>query len=132
MHRAAAALLILVALAACRPYRGYDAVSRQGGLVPADQYARYSREHAQAVAIGRSLAAWYAGATTEGRVLQVQRVREYAATLPDVVSVEGDTIGYHLTVRFRSGWVTAVVPINDGKHPAETPNLPAPAAASSP
>lgn len=129
MHRATIALSLLVALAACRSYQGYDPVSRQDGLIPADQYARYSREHAQVVAIGRSLAAWYDGTSAGGRSAQIEKVAEYAATLPDVVKVAGDTIGFHLTVTFRSGWVTAVTPINDGKHPSETPNLPAPARA---
>ncbi len=115
------AALVLLA-AACRPYDSYSPVAGQDGLIPASQFARYGREQAQAVAIGRSLAHW----RMQDRAAMAAEVEKYARTLPDVVAVTPDPEGYRLTVTFRSGWRTAVVPIDDGVRPQDTPGLAAP------
>ena len=49
----------------------------------------------------------------------------YARTLPDVTDVGADPLGFRLTIRFKSGWLTMVTPIDDGKRGAETGGLPA-------
>jgi len=55
----------------------------------------------------------------------------YARTLPEVVDVVPDTLGHRLTVRFKSGWRAAVLPIADGKRGADTPCVSAAAGAGS-
>ena len=123
MRFLAPAALLLLALG-CRDYDLYGAVTDQGNLLPPDRYAKLSREHAQLVAIGRSLAAWRmtddAAAVTE----QARRAACFARRLPDVAAVDADAPGYRLTVRFKSGWRTAAVPIDDGTDPLATPGLP--------
>jgi len=123
MSRAATVLLALIAAAACRPYDNYSPISGEAGLVPADRFARYGTEQAQAVAIGRALAQWHGGASAEARATQVTKAAEYARSLPGVASVVPDTMGYRLTVTFKSGWRTPVVPIDDGVAPEQTPGL---------
>ena len=123
MHRGLVILLAIGALGGCRPYDNHSPIADQGGLVPASQYARYGAEQAQAVAIGRSLAQWFGGTTPEARATQVTKAAEYARTLPLVATVIPDTLGYRLTVTFKSGWRTAVVPIEDGVKPEDTPGL---------
>lgn len=118
--RAPLPILLLLALA-CRPYDDFAPVAGQGGLIPADQYARYGREQAQAVAIGRSLAHW----KMPDRAAMAAEVEKYALTLPDVVAAEADPAGYRITVTFRSGWRASLVPIDDGVRPQDTPGLPA-------
>lgn len=124
MVRALVATAIFAALAGCRPYDLHDRLTDQGGVVPASQYARYGREQAQAIAIGRSLAQWYGGQSAEARLTQVREAARYAGTLPDVATVVPDSLGYRLTVTFKSGWVTAIVPVDDGVRPEDTPGLP--------
>ena len=51
----------------------------------------------------------------------------YARGLPDVADVDADALGHRLTVGFKSGWRVGIVPLADGKKPAETPGLGAPA-----
>ena len=114
-------ILVLGALAltaACRPYDLRTTLVNQDGLIPADQFARYGTEQAQVVQIGRALAQWDGGKTPEARAIQVTKAAEYAKTLPGIQSVTVDTLGYRLTVRFASGWRTAVLPIADGTAPA--------------
>jgi hypothetical protein len=118
-------VLMLPLLGACPGYDRYGHVAEQDGLIPPDQFARYGTEQAQAVAIGRALGASYTGADLEARGLQVGQASEYARTLPDVVAVVADTQATLLTVTFRSGWRKAVLPINDGVAPNQTPGLPA-------
>jgi len=130
MNRTVAALLALALLGACRDYKMYPRLSRQNGYVPADQYARYGREQAQQVAIGREFAAAYQGESPEQRERQVAAAVAYAMKLPDVEDISADRAGgYRLTVRFASGWRVAVLPIDDGKRGADTPGLPAGGAA---
>ncbi len=125
MNRTVAALLVLVVLGACRDYKQYAKLARQDGYVPADQFARYGREQAQQVAIGRELAAAYEGDSPEQRARQAAAAVAYASKLPDVKGVVADSLGYRLTVQFASGWRVGVVPIDDGKRGADTPGLPA-------
>jgi hypothetical protein len=106
-------MLFVVALASCRTYHLESRLTDQDGLVPADQFARYGREQAQEMAIGREFARAQEEAIT------------YARTLPDVTDIQADPLGHRLTIRFRSGWLTMVNPIDDGKRGPETPGLPA-------
>ena len=109
-----AALLMLLALTSCRSYDYYSRISEPDGMVPGDQFARYGREQAQAVAIARG----FAGGEADSAVV-------FARKMPDVTNVVADPQSYRLTVDFRSGWRLGVVPLDDGKAPAETPGLPA-------
>jgi hypothetical protein len=124
MTRTVAVLLALALLGGCRDYKMYPRVSGQDGYVPADQYARYGREQAQHVAIGREFAAAYRGAGPAERAAQARDAIAYASTLPDVKSVVADSLGYRLTVQFASGWRVGVLPIADGRRAADTPGLP--------
>ena len=118
-------LLTLVLLSSCRSYDYYSRISGDAGLVPGDQYARYGREQAQSVAIARHFAQSREGDTPEDRQRQIEAAASYARTLPDIADVVADTQGNVLTVSFKSGWRTAILPLADGKTAAETPNLPA-------
>jgi hypothetical protein len=124
MHRVPRVLLLAAAAVACRPYDNYSTVANQDGLIPAAQYARYGRQQAELVAIGRSLAAWRMGSGAEDLAMQVSRAACFARRFPDVTSVDPDPQGHRLTVQFNNGWRTAVVPIPDGVAPEETPGLP--------
>ena len=77
------------------------------------------KEQAEAVAISRRLAE-VGPAGTDSAVA-------YAKGLPDVADVDADPLGHRLTVGFKSGWRVGIVPLADGKKPAETPGLGAPA-----
>ncbi|HEU4570135.1 MAG TPA: hypothetical protein VFS07_06150, partial [Gemmatimonadales bacterium] len=55
---------------------------------------------------------------------QIAAAVDFAHKMPDVVDVWADTVGYRLQVKFKSGWIKGVVPIDDGKHGAETAGLP--------
>jgi hypothetical protein len=129
MNRTVAAFLALAALGACRDYKSYARLSSQDGYVPADQFARYGREQAQQVAIGREFAAAYRGDAPGQRAQQARDAAAYASRLPDVKTVTIDSLGYRLTVTFASGWRVGIVPIDDGKRGADTPGLPAGGAA---
>ena len=129
MTRTLAVVLALALFGACRDYKQYPKLSSQDGYIPADQYARYGREQAQQVAIGREFAAAYEGDTPEQRARQTAAAVAYASKLPDVKSVVADSLGYRLTVQFASGWRVAVLPIDDGKRGADTPGLSAGGAA---
>ncbi|HQR18738.1 MAG TPA: hypothetical protein PK948_10215 [Gemmatimonadales bacterium] len=130
MRRLAALPLLVLSLAACPSYDSYGPVVSQKGLVPPDQFARYGKEQAQAVAIAREFGYAYQGDTPSDFGIQAQAAAEYARTLPDVVTVKVDSLGHRLTVQFRSGWRAPIVPIQDGRRGAETPNLPGAAPAS--
>jgi hypothetical protein len=116
-------LLGALLLPSCRNYDYYSRVSTSEGYAAGDQYARYGREQAEAVAIARRLA--------ETRDDGLDAAVEYARGLPDVVTVQADSQGNWLTLSFKSGWRTAVTPLADGKSASETPNLP-PAATPGP
>ena len=123
MRRTATVALAALTLSAggCRPYDGYSPIASQDGLIPADQFARYGREQAQLIAIGRSLAAWKQTDMTRAAA----EVTSYATKrLPDVASIVPDPPGFRLTVTFKSGWRAAAVPIDDGVHPDSTAGLP--------
>jgi hypothetical protein len=119
MNRRVGVLLLLLAAPSCRNYDLYSRISSDEGLVPGDQYARYGKEQAEAVAIARRLAEVGPGGTDSAVT--------YARGLPDVADVDADPPGYRLTVGFKSGWRVGIVPLADGKKPAETPGLGAPA-----
>ena len=114
----AAALLIVAS--ACRPYQKEAYLASPDGLIPTDRFAAYGTEQAQAMAIGRELG----GDHGKDRTAQFTAAIEFAQTQPDVIDVVPDTIGYRLQVTFKSGWIKGIVPIDDGKHGAETANLP--------
>jgi hypothetical protein len=119
MIRRVSLLLVLLAAPSCRNYDLYSRVSSEDGSVPGDQYARYGKEQAEAVAIGRRLAEVGPAGTDSAAA--------YAGGLPDVATVDADPQGHRLTVGFKSGWRVGIVPLADGKKPAETPGLGAPA-----
>ena len=119
MIRRVGVLLVLLAAPSCRNYDLYSRISSDEGLVPGDQYARYGKEQAEAVAISRRLAE-VGPAGTDSAVA-------FARGLPDVADVDADPLGHRLTVGFKSGWRVGIVPLADGKKPAETPGLGAPA-----
>jgi hypothetical protein len=120
----------ILALASCRPYDLDARLDHQGGALPPDQFARYGREQAQAVAIGREYAHAESGSSPAELEKQAETAINYARSLPDVTDIQADPLGHRLTIRFRSGWLTMVNPIDDGKRGAETPGLPAAAAAA--
>ena len=120
MQKLSAALLVVLLAGACRPYQREGYLADQKGLLPADRYAMYGVEQAEAVAIGREMGAAHGKVAAD----QIEAAVEYARKMPDVVDVVADTIGWRLQVKFKSGWIKGVVPIDDGKHGAETVNLP--------
>jgi hypothetical protein len=111
MKRSLIFFLVTLVLGSCRDYDMRARLSDQDGLIPADQFARYGREQAQVMAVGREYAD--RGDTS------------YARTLPDVVDARADPLGFRQTIRFKNGWLTVVTLIDDGKRGAETPGLPA-------
>src|SRR3954470_8617885 len=129
MKRLLGAAILLAALTACRDYDFHDRLINQGGLVPADQFARYGREQAEEMAIAREFGAASRRASSEDLIRQAQATVDYARTLPDVADVQPDPLGYRLTIRFKSGWRTMIIPVQDGKRGAETVGQPAGAGA---
>jgi hypothetical protein len=104
-------LLLMLVLGSCRDYDLRARLADQDGLIPSDQFARYGREQAQEMAIAREYAD--------------SRDTSYGRSMPDVVDLRVDTLGYRQTIRFRSGWLTMVTLVDDGKRGAETAGLPA-------
>ncbi|MGH7659276.1 MAG: hypothetical protein ACREL6_13655, partial [Gemmatimonadales bacterium] len=76
----------------------------------------YGKEQAIVVAVGRE----YARPYNSGPGAQARVAMAYARKFPDVVEVTADTLGHRLTILFDSGWLAAVVPIDDGKTGDET------------
>jgi hypothetical protein len=111
-------------LAGCPAYDRDRQVEREKGLVPPDVFARYGAEPAQAVAIGRALAAATSNRSLDDVVRLMPAVAEYARSLPDVVDVRPDPMNRILTVTFKSGWQKAVTPIADGVPAERTPGVP--------
>jgi hypothetical protein len=106
-------LLCLVALPACRDYDLERHISNQRGLVPPDQFARYGREQAIAVAIGREFARPYnSGAAAQADIAVTYAQQKFSA---DIVNITPDAQSHRITVTFKSGWRTAIIPIDDGK-----------------
>ncbi|HEY7634083.1 MAG TPA: hypothetical protein VH763_00940 [Gemmatimonadales bacterium] len=120
-------LLLVLSVVSCRSYDYYSRLSSQRGLTPPDQFARYGREQAEAVAIAREFGKSYQGNTPDAFAKQAQAAVSYAKTLPDVVDVTPDPLGNRLTIRFKSGWREAVNPVDDGKKGGQTPGIAAPA-----
>ena len=118
-------VLLAVALASCRKYDLESRLTDQSGLVPPDRFARYGREQAQEIAIAREYGQAEGGSTAEDLVRKAETATRYARTLPDVADTGADPLGYRLTLRLRSGWLTMVTPIADGKRGAETVGVPA-------
>jgi hypothetical protein len=112
------ALLLILPAAGCRDYQSVRHVDDQAGLIPADQFARYGREQAIAVAIGREFARPY----NSGPEKQAEIAVHYAEARfgKDIADVSADPLGNRLVVTFKSGWRTAIVPIADGKTGDET------------
>ena len=127
MQRLVWMVLVVGALTSCRDYDFESRLTAQDGLVPGDQFARYGREQAQEIAIAREYARAHAGSPAD-REKQAEAAVNYARTLPDVTDIQADPQGYRITIHFRSGWLTMVNPIDDGKAGAETPGLPTTAA----
>ena len=117
MKRSFALIVLAVGLISCRDYDLESRLTDQSGLVPADRFARYGSEQAQLMAIAREF-----GHTGDGSSGQPA---SYARTLSDVTDAAMDPPGFRLTVRFDSGWLTMITPIDDGKRGAETPGVPA-------
>ncbi|MEO8140531.1 MAG: hypothetical protein ABI742_12835 [Gemmatimonadota bacterium] len=112
------ALAAVPASTGCRDYDYKGRVSAQAGLIPADQYARYGREQAITVAIGREFARPY----NSGAEAQAEVAINYARNTfgKDIVSISADPLGNRLVVTFKSGWRAAIVPIKDGKTGSDT------------
>ncbi len=125
MERSFGVVVLVVALVSCRAYDLESRLTDQAGLIPADRFARYGREQAQEVAIAREYGHAHDGSTPEDLGKRADTAVRYARTLPDVTDVGADPLGFRLTIRFKSGWLTMVTPIDDGKRGAETGGLPA-------
>lgn len=125
MGRSLCMVLFIAALASCRDYDLESRLADQEGVVPADKFARYGREQAQEIAIAREYARAGNGSSPAELEKQAETAISYARSLPDVTDIQADPLGYRLTIHFRSGWLTMVNPIDDGKRGAETPGLPA-------
>ena len=123
MNRSFAVMLLAMILSSCRSYDLHSRVTSQRGLIPADQYARYGREQAEAVAIGREFGHASKGSDSADLRQQTEAAIRYARTLPDVADIRADPLGLLLTVRFKSGWRTMITPIENGKRGAETEGL---------
>ncbi len=116
--------ILVVALSSCRDYNLESRLIDQSGLVPADRFARYGREQAEEMAIARE----YGRAresSSDDPAQPAGMATSYAGTLPDVADSRADPQGFRLTMRFKSGWLTMVTPIADGKRGAETAGVPA-------
>lgn len=113
MTRILTIAILALGLGACRTYDQQSPIASQKGLLPADQFARYGREQAISIAIGREFARPY----NSGPEQQAEIATTYAKkNFPnDIVEIVPDPLGNRLTVQFKSGWRTAVVPIADGK-----------------
>jgi hypothetical protein len=113
MKRSFGAVMLLTALTSCRDYDFQSRLTSQEGLVPADQFARYGREQAEAMAIAREFGAAIKRSSPEDLAKQAEVVSRYARTIADVADVQADPLGYRITLRFKSGWRTMVTPIED-------------------
>jgi hypothetical protein len=116
-------LLLMLALSSCRTYDYSPRISDAAGMVPGDQAARYGREQAQAIAIARRFGSADRGTSPAALAAQADSVVAFARTQPDVVNVVADPLSHRVTVDFKSGWRVGIVPLNDGKSPADTPGL---------
>jgi hypothetical protein len=118
MNRSFGFVLLAMTLGACRSYDLDSRLTREGGLVPGDQFARYGREQAQVVAIAREYGRAGRGSAPQDLVRQAEAAMNYARTLPDVTDIKADPLGRVLTIRFKSGWRTMTPPSKSGKRGA--------------
>jgi hypothetical protein len=125
MKQSFGVVLLVMALVSCRSYDLESRLTDEGGLVPSDRFARYGREQAQEMAIAREYGHAAGGSAQEDLVRRAEAAVNYARTLPDVAYAGADPLGFRLTIRFKSGWLTMVTPVDDGKRGAETSGLPA-------
>ena len=123
MNRRVSMLVPVLMMIGCRNYDFESRLSDQDGLIPADQYAFYGKEQAEAAAIAREFGRAAQGHTPEAFAKQADAAMTYARTLPDVKDISADPLGHRLTIRFASGWRVAVNPVRDGKSGAETPGI---------
>ena len=84
MSRALALLPVALLLSACPTYHEYPKLTDQSGLVDADTYARYGKEHAQAMAVAREYGHFHHGETREELQAAAESRLIYARTLPDI------------------------------------------------
>lgn len=124
MPRAVVVLALTLLVTGCPSYDRYSPVVDQQGYVPADQFARYGAEQAQAIAIGRAFGAAFVGDTPADYLRQAETAAAYARQVPGVIAVKTDSVSYVLTVTFRSGWKKAITPIMDGVPADRTKGLP--------
>jgi hypothetical protein len=115
MPRSFVVALLVTVLASCRSYDLRSHLISQRGLIPADQYARYGREQAAEIAIGREFGHASRGTSPEDLIRQAETASSYARTLPDVADIKADPLGLLLTIRFKSGWRTMTTPIKNGQ-----------------
>ncbi|MEO8294644.1 MAG: hypothetical protein ABI613_03935 [Gemmatimonadota bacterium] len=116
MRRPVLTLLVLIAAAGCRDYHYESHIGNQDGLLSADQFASYGREQAIAVAVGREFGRPY----NSGLGVPARVAIAYARQFPEILDIQADTLGYRLTIQFKSGWRAGVVPITDGKRGPDT------------
>jgi hypothetical protein len=105
--------VLVLTLASCRTYDYYPRVSGPGGLVPGDQFARYGREQAQAVAIAREFAKARQASSPGALQARADSAVAYSRRQPGVAGAMADPLGHRLTVVFKSGWRLGVVPLAD-------------------
>ncbi len=120
-----ASVALALGLVSCRDYDLSSRLTSQSGLIPPDQFARYGREQAQEIAIAREYAYIGNGSSEDELIRQAEAATSYARSLPDVQDAKADPLGFRQTIHFKSGWLTMVTPIDDGKRGAETPGVPA-------
>jgi hypothetical protein len=131
MKQSFGVVLLVMALVSCRSYDLESHLADQGGLVASERFARYGREQAQEMAIAREYGHAAGGSAPEDLLKQAEAAVNYARTLPDVAYAGADPLGFRLTIRFKSGWLTMITPVDDGKRGAETSGLPAETGAGS-
>ena len=115
MRRSFGVVVLVMSLVSCRSYDFESRLTDQAGLIPPDRFARYGREQAQEMAIAREYGQAVDGSTPEDLIKGADTAVKYARTLPDAADVGADPLGFRLTIRFKSGWLTMVTPIDDGK-----------------
>lgn len=123
MRRVALAVMVVLSAGACRSYDSYTPITDQAGLIPAQQFARYGRQQAEVVAIGRALSEWRMTADEAGATEQTTRAGCFARRFPDVASVDPDPLGHRLTVKFAGGWRVGILPIPGSSAPEATPGI---------
>jgi hypothetical protein len=106
-------VLGIAALGGCRDYQLTKQVGIQDGLIPPDQFARYGREQAISVAIGREFGRPYNSGVDAQAEVAINYARNKFAK--DIEVIMADPQSNRIVVTFKSGWRTAVVPIQDGK-----------------